>query len=102
LWVAPAMEVLSLSRRMRVFQGMTAIDLVKTVLEPVFGSYRGKLDTSRIEHASFRARDCCVQYQETDLELVQRLLAEEGLAFTFRHGDDVEEMVLLPMTAILH
>jgi type VI secretion system secreted protein VgrG len=102
LWVAPAMEVLSLSRRMRVFQGVTAIDVVKKVLDPVFASYDGKLDTSRIEHASCRLRDCCVQYQETDLELVQRLLAEEGIAFTFRHGGDVEEMVLLPMTAILH
>jgi type VI secretion system secreted protein VgrG len=102
LFVAPAMEVLGLSKRMRVFQGRSAVDIVKELVSPVFATYGGTIDTSRIEHATFRTRDCCMQYDETDFEFAQRLLAEEGIAFTFRHGGEAEELVLLPMTAILH
>jgi type VI secretion system secreted protein VgrG len=34
-----------------------------------------------------RMRSLCVQYRETDLEFVQRLLAEEGLSYRFEHLD---------------
>lgn len=86
LWVVPALEVLRLSKRMRVFQGMTAAEIARAVCKPVFDLYEGSLDTSRVEHAVVRTRDCCVQYQETDVEFVQRLLAEEGIAFINSDG----------------
>jgi len=39
-------------------------------------------------------REYCVQYGETDLELVQRLLEEEGLTFFFEHRERLETLVI--------
>lgn len=102
LWVGPSLEILSLSRRMRVFQGMTAIEVVQASLEPVFEAYGGALDVERVGDMPLRVRDYCVQHDETDLQLVQRLLAEEGIAFSFCHDAEHATMVLLPSTACLH
>ena len=102
LWVSPSLEVLSLSTRRRVFQGKNAVEIVATLLEPVFERYGGSLDVSLLEHGYLRVRDHCVQMDETDLQFAQRLLAEEGLTFSFRHAGDTEAMVLMPVTAILH
>lgn len=39
-------------------------------------------------------REYCVQYGETDLELFERLLAEEGLTFFFEHRERQETLVI--------
>ncbi len=39
-------------------------------------------------------RDSYMQYQESDFDTVQRLLAEEGVFFWHEHGDDAATMVL--------
>src|SRR6185369_7096481 len=39
-------------------------------------------------------REYCVQYGETDLELFERLLAEEGLAFFFECKERRETLVI--------
>lgn len=39
-------------------------------------------------------REMCVQYDETDLDFVQRLLAEEGISYYFRHAERGETLVL--------
>jgi type VI secretion system secreted protein VgrG len=46
-----------------------------------------------VDHA-FRAREICVQYQESDLHFVQRLLEEEGIYYFFRHTPEGHTMVL--------
>ena len=104
LWVGPSLELLSLSRRMRVFQGLTAVEIVEALVGPAFERYGGELDTTLVDDVPLRVRDYCVQQDETDLQLAQRLLAEEGIAFSFRHteGEGTETMVLLPGTACLH
>ena len=45
------------------------------------------------DHA-FRACEICVQYQESDLHFVQRLLEEEGIYYFFRHTEEGHTMVL--------
>lgn len=102
LWVAPTLQLLGLSRRYRVFQGQTAVEIVAAVLQPAFEAYGGTLNTDRLADITYRRRDQCVQFDETDLQLVQRLLAEEGIAFSFSHEGDTETMVLMPATACLH
>ena len=42
----------------------------------------------------FRKRELCVQYQESDLHFVQRLLEEEGIYYFFRHEQEGHTMVL--------
>ena len=52
------------------------------------GSYYRWLvvDDARITDKTLR--DYIVQYNETDLQLLERLLAEEGISFFFQHGAD--------------
>ena len=51
------------------------------------------LDPSRIDDV--KARPYCVQYEESDLELVSRLLEEEGISYHFEHS---EKAIVLVMT----
>ena len=40
-----------------------------------------------------------MQYRETDLNFVQRLLEEEGIYYFFRHEDDKHTMVMADSAA---
>lgn len=101
VWVGPALQLAGLSRRRRLFENATAVQIVETVLAPTLSRYGGTLDPTRLAETMLRTRDYCAQMDETDLAFVQRLLAEEGIAFGFRHGDEAEEIVLMPRSAIL-
>jgi len=77
-----------------VFQDMT----VPQIVDDVFGSWdgQGKLAPAwrwdLADPSVYPARSLCIQYQESDLDFVQRLLREEGLFCWFEHegatGDD--------------
>lgn len=73
-----------------VFQDKTVIDIV----DEVFADYQaqGKLAPAwrwALADASVYARrSLCIQYHESDLAFVQRLLAEEGLVGWFEHEAD--------------
>src|SRR5690606_6112889 len=43
---------------------------------------------------TYRTRDYCVQYRETDFNFVQRLMEEEGIYYYFRHTDSSHTLVL--------
>lgn len=92
---APSLSVLALSARYRVWQRVDALRVVRDVLDAA-GLYPGAaLDTS--EAASLDApapREYCVQYGERDLDLVRRLLAEEGVLFSFDARDEGEALEL--------
>jgi type VI secretion system secreted protein VgrG len=92
LTIEPPFALLRHRRTSRVFQDMTVPEIVETILDehirdnPAIGAtfgYRFEiLETARHE------RSYCLQYRETDLEYIERLLAEEGLAYRFEHGED--------------
>lgn len=90
--VVPALWMLGLGRNSRIFEERTVPEIVETVLAGALRTYgRGvRLELSRI----YPRREYCVQYQESDLEFVHRLLEEEGIAYSFDHEGDVEMLVL--------
>ena len=82
--VVPYLRWLSLERDCRIFQGKTVPDIVKQVLQD------SGLPTDRFDFRlkeSYPAVEYCVQYRETDLDFVSRLLEEEGIFYFFEHGD---------------
>jgi type VI secretion system secreted protein VgrG len=52
------------------------------------------LESGSIKDHVYRAREYCVQYRESDLHFIQRLLEEEGIYYFFRHEEGKHTMVL--------
>ncbi len=90
--VVPALAVLALRRNTRIFQGKTVPELLADVLGAGLGDYgrSAQQDLTR----SYLPREYCVQYQETDLDFVQRLMEEEGIFYSFEHEGETEVMIL--------
>ena len=73
----------------RIFQGKSVTEIFEAVCgERGFSDHRTRLS------GSYRARDYCVQYGETDFAFLSRLMEEEGICYYFDHGGDREEMIL--------
>lgn len=79
--VVPRLWLLSLRRDCRIFQDMTTRQVVEAVFDAA-GLFAGAAlrDWSRVR-AELAVREYCVQYQESDLNFVSRLLQEEGVAY---------------------
>ncbi|GLS31136.1 type VI secretion system secreted protein VgrG [Mesorhizobium albiziae] len=73
----------------RIFQNMSVIEIV----EKVFSRY-GPVKFEKRLQGSYPPRDYCVQYDETDLDFVQRLLEHEGVMYFFEHGDGEHKLIL--------
>jgi type VI secretion system secreted protein VgrG len=89
LRVVPALWRLGLVRRSRIFQNETAPKIVAAVL----GEHQGLAFEQKLS-ATYAVREYCVQYGETDLDFVQRLLEEEGIFYFFDHAADRHTMVM--------
>jgi type VI secretion system secreted protein VgrG len=96
-WVAyratlvPRAWLLSLNYQSRVFQNMTVEAIVTQVLkEAGFAADDFRFALS----GSYKPREYCVQYRETDLNFISRLLEFEGICFFFEHGDERETLVM--------
>jgi type VI secretion system secreted protein VgrG len=93
--VVPSLWVLSQRTDCRIFQSQNTLDIVRAVLSSA-GLYQGEGEL-RID-ASLDAlppREYCVQYQESDLDFVRRLLEDEGIPFYFAHdGEGGDALVI--------
>ncbi len=86
--VVPRLRRLEHVRRNRIFQDLSVPDIAKKVLDAAKVEQRWSLQ------GSYPAREYCVQYGESDLAFVQRLLEEDGIFYFFEHRDDGHVMVL--------
>lgn len=67
----------------RIFQRKTTPDIIKKIFDELgFKDYELRL------YNSYRNRDYCVQYRETDFNFVSRLMEEEGICYFFEHDKD--------------
>jgi len=86
---SPLMK-LALQRRQRIFQDRTTQQIVEAVLKEngITNADWGKLKEK------YLPRNYCVQYRESDLDFVSRLLEEEGIFFFFDSGEGKEPKLI--------
>lgn len=87
--VVPWFWFLSLSSDCKIFQNLTALEIVEKVFKA-----RGFSDFEIKCVKPHAKREYCVQYRETDLNFVCRLLEEEGVFYFFRHSKSKHVLVL--------
>ncbi|XTZ40172.1 type VI secretion system Vgr family protein [Salmonella enterica] len=86
--VEPDLWPMKRDRNLRIFQGQTAPQIVKALL----GEYQVNVEDKLT--GSYRVWDYCVQYQESSLDFISRLMELEGIAYHFRHEADRHVLVL--------
>ncbi|MCL2219786.1 MAG: type VI secretion system Vgr family protein [Chitinispirillia bacterium] len=91
--LVPWMQLLSLNTNNRVFQKQSVIDIVKKVFRGV--GLEGYCDFKYQCELKYQPVDFCVQYQETDLNFVSRLMERNGIWFYFDGGAPGKETVVI-------
>jgi type VI secretion system secreted protein VgrG len=94
--IGPRLALLGQVAGSRIYQpnrgsggrGGDALEIVRGLLDAWNVPYRDDTRASPVR------RDVTVQYRETDLDFVSRMLADEGVCFWFEHSDDRHVMVL--------
>jgi type VI secretion system secreted protein VgrG len=87
----PRLHGLLCRQRSRIFQNQSLVDVVKTVLRDA-----GLPDDLFVWKlgVNYPSREYVVQYKESELAFVLRLLEEAGIFFWFEHGDAGHVMVI--------
>ena len=87
--IRPWPWLLSIGSDNRVFQGMTTPEIVKKVF-----SEAGFTDVTDSTSGTFEKREYCVQFGESNLDFVHRIMEEEGIYYFFDHSGATEKIVL--------
>lgn len=87
--VVPWLWFLTRTSDCRIFQEMTAPDIIKQVFRDLgFSDFRESLS------GEYRTWEYCVQYRETAFDFVSRIMEQEGIYYFFEHEDGKHTMVL--------
>ncbi|ATB35058.1 VgrG protein [Cystobacter fuscus] len=97
VYIVPALWELSQRIDSYIFQEMTVPEVLQDVLTEGLTPFKRqvRLSLQRV----YPKREYCVQYAESDLDFVLRLMKEEGIAFYFEHVGEAEELVLVDANA---
>ncbi len=92
----PWLWLLGQSTDCRVFQGLGVVEII----EQIFGEYPAAKFEKRLQ-GTYAAREYCVQYDESDLDFVQRLMEHEGIGYFFEYDEGVHTLILFDAIAKL-
>lgn len=88
--IKPKLWTLSLNKDCRIFQNKSALDIIKIILQE-----------SKITDIQYRIGNCgksereyCVQYNESNLAFISRLMEEEGIFYFFQHEKNRHTLIL--------
>ncbi|MDQ2667568.1 MAG: type VI secretion system tip protein VgrG [Gemmatimonadota bacterium] len=87
--VVPWLWFLSLTSNCRIFQQKNVPDIARAVLTDM-----GVTDVKLSLTGKYAAREYCVQYRESDLAFISRLMEEEGIYYFFEHEAGKHTLVL--------
>jgi type VI secretion system secreted protein VgrG len=88
--MVPSLWLLSLKQNCRIFQNKSVEDIVKEILED--GGIESDRYVFRLQRTC-KPKEYCVQYRETDLSFISRLLEEEGIFYFLEHSKDTHVVV---------
>ena len=88
LTVEPDLWPMQRDRNLRIFQSQTVPQIVQTLLKEYAVSVETRLA------GNYRVWEYCVQYQESSLDFISRLMELEGIYYFFRHEADKHTLVL--------
>ena len=84
--IVPQLWLLTRKAQSRIFQQVAVPDILKQVLTGLSVDYQLQ--------GTYKPRDYCVQYRETDFDFASRLMEEEGIYYFFNHADGSHKMVV--------
>jgi type VI secretion system secreted protein VgrG len=85
----PWLSLLGHTSNSRIFQGQTVPDVIKQIFRD-----HGYSDFSEALGPDYRHWEYLVQYRESDLNFVSRLMEQEGIYYYFKHADKKHTLVL--------
>jgi type VI secretion system secreted protein VgrG len=94
LEIGPALALLAQSVDTRAWQDAAAPDVVRDVLSPELARDNRSVDIAALALADYPRRDYCVQFRESNLAFISRLLEEEGITYHFNFDGPSERLVL--------
>jgi len=86
--MVPALWLLSLSRERQIYQNKTTVQIIESVLQSYSVTFENRLKSG------YHAREYCVQYDETPLDFIMRLMEQEGIFYFFTFSAGGHTMVL--------
>jgi len=86
LEIVPTLARLGARTDCRIFQNQSVEDILKKLLEGI--------DVEFNLQPTPTVRDYCVQYRETDLNFISRLMEDEGIFYFFKHSEGSHVMVM--------
>ncbi|MGQ9609779.1 MAG: type VI secretion system Vgr family protein [bacterium] len=87
----PTIYLLSMRYKCRIFQDMS----VQDIIEQIFEEANIQSDCYRFAlQGNHPAREYCVQYRESELNFISRLMEEEGIFYFFEHDNEKHVMVI--------
>ena len=94
----PWLWFLSRTQDCKIFQEKTVVQIV----EEVFADHASIKKVSKKLTGTYTPWDYCVQYRESDMNFVSRLLEQEGIYYYFEHTADGHELVLCDSSSAHH
>lgn len=91
LMLGPQLQVLDQPRRRRIWQQASVPQILRCLLqEHQLAEHSYRFD---LPYGVYPARELCIQYAESDLQLLHRLCEEEGIHFHFEHYPEQHVLV---------
>jgi type VI secretion system secreted protein VgrG len=97
LTLVPSIWQMSIWRDCKIFQNKTT----QQIVEAVFSTY-GITNYEFHLTGSYQPREYCVQYRETSLDFIHRLLEEDGIYYFFSHSNGSHTLILVDAPSSLN
>jgi type VI secretion system secreted protein VgrG len=97
LSIRPALWRAGLGHASRIFQQQGFLEILESLLKE-----NNITDYAYSLRYSHPAREFCVQYNESDLDFINRMAAEEGIFYFFEHVDGMHTVVFSDDCAVLN